>query len=394
MPFNFETMYYGVYPTQKEFFKACDMADVKNIRDRDISRLYKVLERPLKVNRRLRGIVNTRRTALRCFTWAIHAKDASKPGVIEELMPRVFEGIETILKNQLDTELYGRICFPLQLENRPEGNCLKVLPPYKPYEYDFDNGSIYQVDINNSKTPFPQDSRVLYDTTDDAIGGLMRVLMIDEILRYDTTLQYANFLRKLKGLLQIINRGGSKEDEAAAYDAAVNLMKENFVVTGENIDFKLNDVVTNSGAAFKEFLSMMKSEETIAILGQANTTELPSGGGSRAALQVQKLISSDIFYSDMIRVENLVNKYLTLDYNLNQNANASMAELPYLFRLNIEEEEDVEKNAIALREIQALGIDLREDEVYRKIGFTIPKEGDKLINKMIVAPTVPGLPKQ
>ena len=391
MPFNYNTLQYGVYPPLKEFFRACDFADHENLNSRDVTFLFKILGRPLKVNRRLRGIVNTRKTALRCFTWSLVGREASDYDVTK-IKPRVYDGIETILKNQLDTELYGRILFPLTVVNNDLGNVVKVGDVEEPYEYDVEDDIFYHI-CNGQKTPFKPEERVLFDSTEDAIGGLMRIIMVDEILRYDMTLEYGNFLRKLKGILQIINKGGSKEDESAAENAARNVIRENYVITGENIDFKLNDVVSNSGTAFKDFLEMKQREETIAILGQANTTELPANGGSRAALQVQKLISSDIFYSDMIRVESLVNRYLLLDYQMNFSPNATIADMPYLFRLNIEEEEDIEKNAIAIREILATGIDLIKNEVYQKIRFTVPGDGDVIIKGIEVQPkpvSVPG----
>lgn len=389
--FNYETLQGGVYPDLQEFHKACDNAEVKNIFNRDITGLFKVLERPLKVNLRLRGIVKTRHTALRCFTWSIIERGTDKVDTAP-ILSRVYDEIEMILEKQIDTELFGRICFPIERKSTDAGTILKVLDAYKPYEYDFSQGSIYHVGVNNVKTLPGKDEYLLYAVTYDAVGGLLRVLMEEEILRYDQTLEYANFLKKLKGILQIINSGGSKEDEDAAYDAARTLIKNNFVVTGDEIEFKLNEAVKNTGAAFKEFLDRIDARESIAVLGQANTTQLPNSGGSRAALQVMKMISADIFYSDMIRVEKLVNNYLLMDFRVNHLPNATMADMPYLFRLNIEEEEDIEKNAIAIREILASGLDLKKDEVYRKIGFTMPEAGDVVLKGVSTSSTT-NLPK-
>jgi phage gp29-like protein len=377
MLFNYELLRTGVYPDTKEFYRYCDLAEEADFNSRSITALFKIIKRPLKVNRRLFGVVKTRRTAIRCFNWSIVPRDGKSD--MSETTSRVFNSVETLLANQLKTELYGRICFPLELRPAGSSNTVYAKPPLEPWEFDFNNEELFLIDQTLQKKPADKTALFLTDVTDDDIGGLIRVMMPDEIMRYDMALEYGNFLRKLKGIFQIVNKGASKEDEAAAVNAAVNIVRNNFVVTGEDLDFKLNDVVHNTGAAFKEFLDSKNADQSIAVLGQANTTQLPNSGGSRAALQILKLISSDIFYSDMVRVENLINKYLLIDYQVNYERNATLNDLPYYFWLKIEQEEDVEKNAIAIREILNSGIQLKKEEVYRKLGFTVPDKNDEVI---------------
>jgi phage gp29-like protein len=200
-------------------------------------------------------------------------------------------------------------------------------------------------------------------------------------------LENANYLKKLKGILQVINKGASNEEQAEAEDAAANAIRDNYLITSDNLELKLNQLTATGGAGFKEYMDMLQNEETIAVLGQANTTQLPKSGGSRAALQVQKMISADIFYKDMIRVEKLMNDYLLLDYRLNYDANASLSRMPYQFRFNLEEEQDIEKNAIAIREVLNSGISLKKSEVYQKLGFSVPGKDDDIIASPAIATT-------
>ena len=79
---------------------------------------------------------------------------------------------------------------------------------------------------------------------------------------------------------------------------------------------------------------MINRDIAIAVLGQANTSELPNHGGSRAALEVLRLISKDIFYSDMVRVESIINRFLLIGYRLNYDKTA--VKTPFNFRFDID----------------------------------------------------------
>jgi phage gp29-like protein len=111
-------------------------------------------------------------------------------------------------------------------------------------------------------------------------------------------------------------------------------------------------------------------------LGQANTTELPSKSGSRAALSVQKLITDDIMYSDIITFEKTVNTQLLVFNNI---MNYGTNHPNYRFKVILDDSEDYEKNAIIIREAVSAGIPLIKSEVYEKLGLTPPQDGDDIL---------------
>ncbi|MCS7054076.1 MAG: DUF935 family protein, partial [Ignavibacterium sp.] len=277
---------------------------------------------------------------------------------------------------------FGSLLIKTTAINKDGSNKIIIEKVFEPTEYDFDYPFAY---IYKSADGKVYDTINLLETNDYLFssaefphrGGLLRSVMPTEIMRLDIILEYGNYLRKMKGLLQIVNKGGSDEDQAAAQSAAQNIVRDNFFISSDAIELRLNQISASSSSAFKDFLEEINSSIAIAWLGQANTSELPKYSGSRAALQVQRMISADIFYSDMIRTENLVNNLLLLDFKLNFDRNASIADLPYRFSFNLSEEQNFESNANAIRSIIDI-VPLLESEVYYKLGFTPPKQGDKL----------------
>lgn len=156
------------------------------------------------------------------------------------------------------------------------------------------------------------------------------------------------------------------------------LLKENYVFTSDVIEYKFHQIANSTaGSSFKEIHQELNNSLAIAILGQANTSELPAGGGSRAALEVQRLVSADIMYSDVIATTALINEQLLpIDFWFN----ASSKEPPYEFKIMLAEQTDYESNAVIIREALAAGVPLKKSEVYSKLGFSMPDDTDNVFS--------------
>ena len=214
-----------------------------------------------------------------------------------------------------------------------------------------------------------------YSATSNVNGGIMRNILITEILRLDATKEQANFIKKLKGILQIINKGGD-DDATIAAQAAQTAIQENYLVTSDLIEFKLNSIASSHGP-FKDVIEALNADISIAFLGQANTTELPNNGGSRAALQVMKLVSADIHYNDIVHFEDFINnQLLKYDYQLNFGMDK---EVPYKFQINLIEETDRESAAIAVTEMLKTGLTFKKSEIYGLLQMSIPEPTDDVI---------------
>lgn len=375
------------YPTLSEFISYSESADVD---DRKLAQPGKLIEScrlALRLNPRAGGHYLTRATALASFSYNVVPNDVAASNIAAEAASRLSTVIALILKKQVQTPFYGSTLYHLKSANAgKQGNVLSVASIEKAEKYNYDLVNVYfLLDGNRQITPTAEtlDRNIewLLDTEDffDERGGVLRRIMPTEILRYDARLENANFLRKLKGIFQIISKNAGEEEQAAAETAARTAISNNYLVTSDMIEFKLNQLAaTGSGDAFTSFIEQANNDIAIACLGQANTSELPTSGGSRAALQVMRLISADVMYSDMLRVESLINHLLHYDYILNHAANASENEVPYKFLFKISEEQDPETAANAIETLKRSAIPLIKSEVYQRIGFTQPADGDEL----------------
>ncbi|GMU99363.1 MAG: hypothetical protein AMXMBFR51_20980 [Ignavibacteriota bacterium] len=356
------------YPTLSDYYKLESSLDLPP-ELRQIKQYFDLVSKPLKSrNSRLVGHFITRTTALSSFDWHI-INDQNN-----EITQRCKQSINQLINQHCFAVLFGVSAYQLLPIVTDSGSVISV-SRLNNSDYDYDNDSIHF--YKNGKYQYTaniDDNSLLLDKIDYLDkGGLMRTIMPMEIIRFDIVLEYANYLRKLKGILQIVDKGSTPESQSNAEFAAKSAINHNYVITDDFLEFRLNSITAANGNSFKDFIDLLNKEIAIAVLGQANTSELPNYGGSRAALQVLKLVSADIMYSDMIRVENLINKFLEIDFKVNYGTGKP----DYKFQFIFSQEQDFEANASAIRQIIDI-IPLKKDEVYAKIGFTPPANEDDL----------------
>lgn len=367
-----------VYKKLNEFFNIVNSVDNADPKMRNVKGLFNELKKPMRINSRLLGHFLTRTTALSSFAWSIFGDN---PKMVADVTARTNKTIDYMINNHAKTPFYGSTLYELDFKNESSGTKILIRKVFDNSEFDYDLNKIHFYDQSGkyANTILEDENEFfLFDKFNDNLkGGLLRTIMPLEIIRFDIVLENANYLRKLKGILQIVNKGGASEDsQSAAEEAATNAISNNFFISDDLIELKLNEIAGQGGQNFRDYIDMINRDISIAILGQANTTELPNNGGSRAALDVMRLISKDIFYSDMVRVESLINRYLLIDYRFNYDRQATKC--PLDFRFNIEEEQDIEKNAAALEAVNRV-LPVRKDEAYKFVNFTPPAPGDEVI---------------
>jgi len=151
----------------------------------------------------------------------------------------------------------------------------------------------------------------------------------------------------------------------------------NVLQTLSGIEIKLSSLVESSAAnSYELYKKTIENDIAIALLGQANTTELPNSGGSYAALKVLNTVTQDLLFADINRITNAVNQFLNIEYKLSF-GNDKIC--PYRFEVIIDDFEDYEANARALQYIVSSGIPLKvkTTELYEKIGYTMPNDTDE-----------------
>lgn len=362
------------YPTLQQYQTAIKYADNDDPANRDSSLLMNYLTYFANFNPRIKGHIKTREAAISSWSWMITAPDGTHLDVSMQLA----QSISLIGRGVVAASLFGYWLAKIDWQFDPISN--SWLPKIAPINLKF----VEQIDEStflhkqqNSRTVIPPDDMNYIRISDGTVvGGVMRSIGELEILRRDAIFEWGNYLRKLKGLIQGIDKGADDEERQVAANALRTAIENNYLLTSDMIDFKFHNIASTAGSSFKDFLEFINSAVSVAILGQANTTELPSKSGSRAALSVQKLITDDIMYSDIVTFEKVVNTQLLAFSNI---VNYGTNHPAYRFKVILDESEDYEKNAIIIREAVSSGIPLKKIEVYEKLGLTPPQDGDDIL---------------
>lgn len=158
----------------------------------------------------------------------------------------------------------------------------------------------------------------------------------------------------------------------------IGLDSENVIQTLSSIDVKLATIVDSATAnSYELYKKTIEADIAIALLGQANTTELPTAGGSYAALKVLNSVTQDLLFADINTVTDIVNKFLVAEYSLSFGGK----QCPYQFKFIIDDFEDTEANSRTLQYLASSGIPikLKTSELYEKIGYAVPDTNDEVI---------------
>ncbi len=319
-----------MYPTFAEYRNQLRLADAEEAKYRDVRPLMQTLQLFANTNPRLRGHILTRQTAVSSRPWRLEAPDDS---IVETAVQDLRKTIATLLQTTITLPLYGVFAVKLQwgLTDRWRPQILTVYRPDQIERYDDTSVAILSSD-NNRQIIDPDDTAYLAAFQHGQRGGILRAIGHLEIIRYDITLEWANYARKLKGIIQGIDRGADDKERSLAEEALRTALLHNYLITSDLIDFRFHQIASaSSSAAFRDLLEMINNSIAIAILGQANTPELPKRGGSRAALQVQQMISADIALQDVRAATDIINHLLLHYYRLNYDRNADTSPIQFQF---------------------------------------------------------------
>lgn len=358
------------YPTIETYRKQMLQADSEDDKTRDVRPMYTTLMMFPQLNPRIRGHILTRRTAVSSWDWSIVPFEQSDKQRAEQVKIRLQNIISDLIGQRVQTPLFGAFAVELDWQRLPEAVPV-IKKRYLPTEFDVVEGGAYiYTDKNSNQKNYVEKGEFLLVESDGEFyrGGLLRSIGIAEIMRYDMMSEWGNYNRKQKGLIQGIDKGADDQERSVAVEAIKTAAQHNYMLTSDLIDFKFHQLTSNTaGASFKEMIESLNNAIAIAILGQANTPELPKGGGSRAALQVQQMVSADIMYSDVIATEKLINEQL-LFWDAMNNYGKPPA---WKFEIELAEAVDLEATASYL-EIASRFIQLDPTDVYGKLRLKIP----------------------
>ena len=336
---------------------------------------------------RISGHIMTRQTGIQAYDWYI----ASPDGVGDDIKQRLKNFInDYIIKLYMRSPMYGLYALNYEFVNYNGANVPRPLKIYEPEAIDFEGSDIIYTEGKQKFRVYEplQNGWLTHIYNPSYRGGILRTVGLFEILRNESIQEWASYNKRLKGILAGLIDPQKYEDT----QSRLGLSDEQMAKSMDNIDFALENAGSNNwfrahnfadikafqiadaqaSGSFSNIINFYDTNIAIAILGQANTSELPSGGGSRAALEVLNLIRNDIIFYDMNNIQSIANDLLLQYYRRNYDPAAQ--ESPYSFEFVYDDEtEDVEANARVLETISRIpGVLLNSDELYRKIKMTKP----------------------
>lgn len=378
------------YPSLAQLNKACVKADNNIIDTRDSRDLVSIMERITSISPRLQGLINTRKTGVVSYEYEI--RDIKKKA-LDDVKFRLAKNIKKAIIAPVYKNLFGDFLAEIIVSKGVEGFEIKQIEQskYEPInEYEF---YLYKDDKKEQVSVLDNPNKFIYLVGNvKTRGGSVRSVLDLEIRRYDNIKQWSEFNRRALGqLLGKINdtqlgtiaRSLGENPDVSKDIESLNKIIEN---VGSNNYGILKEAYTVEvaklidAAAATTFVNLNKDLDaaiSIAILGQANTTELPSSGGSRAALQVLNQIKADIILTDMQEAKEVVDYILKIDYNLTKN---SQGVPDYSFEFVYDDNIDVETQSRVIANLSAaMPLQLYSTELYNKIGFTKPDNIEELL---------------
>jgi len=365
------------------FTKADDQTDSRDTRDL----MFYLMRIPQAVPR-VRNFFRTRKVAVSSFDYDIVSPDKADTENTAVAKTACKKAIKAVIEDLINISAYGAIAIELEwIQDLNKTWTPKIVKSYEPIEIEpAKNADAIKIMPDGDKdkkfpiNPKDRDKWILVSDGNFRAGGILRGLLLDAILMVDNKREWANYNTYLKGLLAaFVDENASDDERAALVDALQNVTTRKYAMFSKETNLENLDTVSAVGGdSFKSLISLTNEEFSISFLGQANTTVLPEHGGSRAGLEVLKLISADILYDDITTCEDIVNdQVLTPFYKLNYDPKA--LECPWKFKFAIAQENDIEKIMTVIEGCQAVGLPLMSEEVYKAIEFTKPENTPEIL---------------
>ncbi len=341
---------------------------------RDTTRLNRWLKMFTVVNPRIAGLINSRKAAVASWDYAITHIDPNKQAQADEARSRTRQAIQTLAEATVEQQIFGLFAVELAWIGE-EGNITPLASQIDITKLSPESPESARTTRNGKETTLEGSNFIAGSSAN--IGGQLGSIGELEILRRDMIFEWANFNRKQKGIIHAIEHGASDEEIQAGKEALQSVVRNNYLMTSDLMDFAFHQITTSgAGESFRAMIEHINTQIAIALVGQANTVELPAKTGSRAALEVQQAITDDLMWRDLSIATNHINRLLQYDYEKNYGAAAGRC--PWRFEFITNEGQDAETNANVISIALAAGIPLLESEVYEKLAFTAPNAGDKI----------------
>lgn len=386
------------FPTITKALTYLTKADNPVATERDTRPLFALLER-VSQQSRIAGHLLTRKTAVTSFPFRIAPATEADGERAAEAAARVRKAVSKIGRYHTDVAFFGAMLLGVTWDSGPLGMTPRIVRRYRPTEFarvGEDSVALLNDDgkVTTTISREEPNENFLFDVDDlPSVGGIARSIMFFAILAHENVTNWSNFNKRLKGVVagiidaekfqkaaDALNWDESKMSEVAStlQSSLKAAGEENYLQTINAVDVQFKKLVeAAAGTSFREFREALNSDIAIALLGQANTSEIAKGSGSRAGLQVLNLIRADIMLEDRDRVRNAANLLLEMDYV--KNSGPLTTELPYSFEWIDDEAKDSESAARVYETLSRIpnAPPVSKKDFYTRTGLVPPDPNDK-----------------
>ncbi|MBL7997583.1 MAG: DUF935 family protein [Candidatus Kapabacteria bacterium] len=381
MPYRYRPQGGSTYPGVDTFLKLITRAESE--KNPDARPLLALAQRAIRVNMKLLGLANLRGVFLHAFNYRAVAFDAKDQLRADEAMMRLRPAINAVIESNANTAICGASVHKLSAQLVGGAWTIGIERTLEAWEAQVVSRQEVQVladeqqlriiaTLNKRSSEYRLQRDWLIDNATGILWqGAAESIMRLEMIRYHNIADWADLNRLLKGLIHVKNSAAGDEDEQAAIDATQNAAEGRFVQTSDLINIEgLKIADASGGVSMEKLANFCDAAASILMIGNANTSEVKPGSGSRAALQVLAQLGADVVFSDQKRIKGVIDDLFRMDFQMNYEPSAQQA--PWQLEYNEFENNDNETNMIVIERALQAGIQLKADEVYGAIGFTRP----------------------
>ena len=389
MPYTYAPLLQKLLPSVEETRKAMILAN--DTKSPDPRALLSILSRLPQADLKLMGHMQTRKLAVQGFPWKVEPSDPENAKAVEVARAVKTRLVSARLHHKfgilIGAVFYGVAGLRAEWSLAGKEYVAKVTPISSLSLMTAGGIPVAIAETARMKTDEikPREQYIITsynpfeETMPDYAGGILRTAMWLVLIKQFNWNDWARFneVFAMPTRWASYPEGSSEQDKAAALKAAEAVGSEMYAAVPERVKLQFIEAVkTGTVSAYKDLLAAVDEALAILILGQTLTSQI-GDSGSFAAAKVHDQVRSDYMWHDLQMVEQAVNEqYIAQDFRLNH---GDKIELRPSFEFVTDETPDFEKNARIISEVKPTGILLKKSEVYEKIGFTAPEEGDEVL---------------
>lgn len=222
-------------------------------------------------------------------------------------------------------------------------------------------------------------------------GALIRPALLLHLVKHLAVKDWAIFCEVFGMPVRVAKykQGASAEEKTEALDMLRLLGADAVGIFSEAMQLELVETPNRGVAPYDAIIAWAERQQSILYLGQTLTTDTSGGTGTYAAAKVHDNVRADLLQSDIQKEGRTIRRQILAP--MTRWRFGPTAPTPY-FKREIDEPPDRKLEAeVAQIATQGIGLPLKREQVYERIGYDVPGENDETIER-IAQPAGAGMP--